>query len=341
MKSKIIEKLSRLTAYADETKRARDHHRDLNDFALAQLGRRRLGRDCPGCGSSSFSEAFRAPIYRFVTCNSCSLVYARDTFTADTFASFYENNEYYQQSWRAAFESLRRRHEAGALHKPAIVDRILSATSERGKLLDIGCGFGEILHFIAPHFESVEGVELNVFTSRAGADLFNLKIHNTDLENAGLSDNSYDCIVLNQVIEHLNSLELFHAATRLLRPGGTLFVSCPYMNSASMKMFSSHHVHVQTMVHVNMFTKEAFARFAEKFQLHLLSAHSDGTLDIQLSDIIGYMSGDKEFCHRFHHVRLLSPLNIALLIAINKLESKTNIVAKLEMGSYIEAVFRK
>ena len=191
-----------------------------------------------------------------------------------------------------------------------------------------------------PYFKSVEGVELNVFTSKVGAELFDIKIHNKDLTKLKLKKSSYDCIILSQVIEHLDNLDLFYEINRILKPGGIVYIGCPYMDSLSMKFLKNKHIHVHSIGHINMFNFSSFQKFSEKYKFKIKSIETDNCLDIWFNDVIGLMY-KKQFIHRFNDIPFLNPINVGFFLFSDWFFDKTKILSKYRLGSYLEVVLEK
>lgn len=102
-----------------------------------------------------------------------------------------------------------------------------------GRLLEIGCGRGEVLAALAPHFDEVVGTELSSVrtqrTQQALAHLPNGRILNEPLENLpNVTKRPFDCIVWADVIEHVvDVIEAMHVLARLSRPGTQLVTVTP------------------------------------------------------------------------------------------------------------------
>ncbi len=102
-----------------------------------------------------------------------------------------------------------------------------------GRLLEIGCGQGEVLAALAPYFDEAVGVELSSVraerTRLALAHLDNVRILSQPLEN--LPDTAvglFDCIVWADVIEHVvDVIAAMRILARLSRPGAQLVTVTP------------------------------------------------------------------------------------------------------------------
>lgn len=98
------------------------------------------------------------------------------------------------------------------------------------RVLDYGCGWGGFSKMLAERGNEVVGIDLDeneIDISRlvwgGGERLSFEAVAITELEDA-----SFDCVVSNEVIEHVhNPGSYLHQINRVLVPGGTLVVSLP------------------------------------------------------------------------------------------------------------------
>lgn len=107
----------------------------------------------------------------------------------------------------------------------AAVRRVLPQLN--GQLLDVGCGempYRDLILAESPDVESYTGLDLPV-SHGVGV--------RPDLEWDGttipLDDESFDCIILTEVLEHCPEPgNVLKEASRVLRPGGMLFLTVPF-----------------------------------------------------------------------------------------------------------------
>lgn len=102
---------------------------------------------------------------------------------------------------------------------------------EGEKILDVGCGVGTFAYQISKKAKHVIGIDLLPTSIEIAKDFFqsdNLEFKVADLFEERFPDNSFDCILFLETIEHVDSpvafLKEFH---RILKPNGCLIVSTP------------------------------------------------------------------------------------------------------------------
>jgi 2-polyprenyl-3-methyl-5-hydroxy-6-metoxy-1,4-benzoquinol methylase len=102
-----------------------------------------------------------------------------------------------------------------------------------GRLLEIGCGGGEVLAALAPHFDTVVGTELSCVRAersrRALSHLHNCTILTESLEGLiSRVDSPFDCIIWADVIEHIvDVIASMHILARLSKIGAQLITVTP------------------------------------------------------------------------------------------------------------------
>jgi 2-polyprenyl-3-methyl-5-hydroxy-6-metoxy-1,4-benzoquinol methylase len=109
----------------------------------------------------------------------------------------------------------------------ALLDQAAKLVGGKGRLLDIGAGRGELVRAAANNGWDVIGIEPSAshaeYAARAGAN-----IKREPLEKCEFQDSSFSVVILAAVLEHLyNPDETIMEISRILRPGGALFVDVP------------------------------------------------------------------------------------------------------------------
>lgn len=114
----------------------------------------------------------------------------------------------------------------------------------RGRVLDLGCGQGYLAGMLHERGLKVVGVDLNAGKIAAARRLHpGIPFLRSDIREVDLPDESFDTVVLAEVLEHVGEevgAEILNRAARLLHPGGRLVVSVPN------REFIPHANHVRT-----------------------------------------------------------------------------------------------
>ncbi|MEK3675532.1 class I SAM-dependent methyltransferase [Paenibacillus sp. FSL R10-2771] len=102
------------------------------------------------------------------------------------------------------------------------------------KVLDAGCGTGYGSLFMSQYAKEVIGIDISQETitwcEEHYSDQKNLKFLQASLENLPFSDSEFDCIVIFEVIEHVDAQiqnMFLKEAKRILKPDGILIMSTP------------------------------------------------------------------------------------------------------------------
>jgi 2-polyprenyl-3-methyl-5-hydroxy-6-metoxy-1,4-benzoquinol methylase len=108
-------------------------------------------------------------------------------------------------------------------------------TAPGGRILDVGCGMGNIWSFIQHHFDSYSGADVVQHAPLPGGNDFHLI--DTATGAISLPDGYADVVLSLETIEHVeNPRSLYRELTRLLKPGGLLVVSTPNQVNLANKL---------------------------------------------------------------------------------------------------------
>jgi len=119
------------------------------------------------------------------------------------------------------------------------------------KVLDAACGEGYGSQLLAAKARKVTGIDISaaaVAHATSRYNLSNLEFLVADCCATPFEDNSFDCIVSFETLEHLeNQEQLLAEFRRLLRPGGFLIISSPDKAIYSDRMGYENPYHVREL----------------------------------------------------------------------------------------------
>jgi SAM-dependent methyltransferase len=129
--------------------------------------------------------------------------------------------------------------------------------SWRGRLLDVGCGAGDLLLRMKNYGWDVEGLEPDPIAAEKLRQR-GIKVTGGVLPNHDLKEGSFDVITASHVIEHVGDpIAFLKACFKLLRPNGRIILATPNADSAGLKKFGKSWVHLDAPRHFVLFTPES------------------------------------------------------------------------------------
>jgi SAM-dependent methyltransferase len=120
-----------------------------------------------------------------------------------------------------------------AMMKPVIVKSadLIECRSEtgRGKVLDIGCGYGFFLQEMKSRGWKVDGIEISQTGREYAVNQWGIEVFSEPTALLQLPENSFDVVTLFYVIEHVpDPLDLMKAVKRVLKPRGFVLMRWPH-----------------------------------------------------------------------------------------------------------------
>jgi SAM-dependent methyltransferase len=130
---------------------------------------------------------------------------------------------------------------------------------EPARLLDLGCWVGFLLAEARARGWEATGIEPSKYASEFAREQLGLDVRTEDLFEAELPDESFDVVVLGDVIEHLvDPGGALDRIARLLAPGGVLAMMLPDAGSRVARVMGRRWWSV-IPTHVQYFTRDSMA----------------------------------------------------------------------------------
>jgi SAM-dependent methyltransferase len=197
------------------------------------------GVGCDLCGHNQFDELHHWPVGDFWnpssipisvwTCAKCELVMLYPVPTAEQLPDEGDwwsprRKDFRRRRWfKERWEKVR----LAMFGDPR--DRIVWATRRTkpsGRLLDVGCGRGELLLPASKTYECV-GLEPSP-TAAEDVRKLGFEVIQATLEDAEIEPGSFDVVTLDSVIEHvLSPVDVLKKINRILAPGGVVVLKTP------------------------------------------------------------------------------------------------------------------
>jgi SAM-dependent methyltransferase len=257
---------------------------------------------CPLCETPGGTPIQREGSFQMVQCPSCQFVYLNPRPTNEALFHFYQHylpdDESSIEAWQRMMQPVFKR----AVH-------LLQKYKGKGRLLDVGAGFGFFLSEMKRRGWEVMGVEISQKGMDYARDVLGVKIYPGPLEKVGFPENYFDAVTAFYVIEHLpNPMAFVKECHRVLKPGGVLLLRYPHTTPIKnlLCLFGIENRLYDLPAHLSDFSPEIIQRCLEKVEFescqHMIGGHTHpnglgkrtaSSLFGNLSEAVFYLSGKK------------------------------------------------
>jgi len=175
---------------------------------------------CIICGDGSLVKRLKPFGGTLVKCTECGLVFRNPRPSYET------TREYYKENYSNIFCEEKIKNYREKIFLPFLLDVIKD--KGRGRLLDVGCGYGVFLNLAKNQGWEVFGVELSIDACQFAQNNLGLNVFCGDLKDAAFPKDHFDIVTLWNVLEHMtNPLEQLLEIKRILRNNSLLFIRLP------------------------------------------------------------------------------------------------------------------
>jgi 2-polyprenyl-3-methyl-5-hydroxy-6-metoxy-1,4-benzoquinol methylase len=254
------------------------------------------GVHCDLCGHNQFTLLHEWPVGNFWNpatipiavwqCKSCELVLLHPVPTA---AELPDNGDWWsakrlgfaRRSW-FKYRWAKLRHSLVGTPRQRLI-RATRKAMPGGRLLDVGCGRGELLLEAKPYYDCV-GLEPSA-RAVAEARASGLTVHEGTFESVEFEPHSFDVIILDAVIEHVTSpTAVLEKINSLLKMNGVVVLTTPKFNGPAYRMHGPDWNGFRHGYHTFLYTGKTLGQFMQKTGFDVLeSPRRDRMLDDQLN----------------------------------------------------------
>lgn len=216
--------------------------------------------DCPFCGGPKHLLLHREDSLQMVRCSSCRFIYLNPRPTSRSLLRFYQDylpeDESSVEAWQRMMQSI--------FQKAA---NLIERYKKRGRLLDVGAGFGFFLSEMRGRGWEVVGVEISRKAMDYAKDVLGLTLHLGPLEKVGFPESDFDVVSGFYVIEHLpDPMAFLKECYRILKPGGLLLLRYPHTTPVKnlLRFFGIENRLYDLPAHLSDFSPEMIQQCLEK-----------------------------------------------------------------------------
>lgn len=177
---------------------------------------------CPLCADRAAKRRHREGDYVMVRCLRCSFVYQNPRPPQQELSKAYQT---YLPEGEEEIEAWGRMVEPVFKTGADLIERHIP----RGRLLDVGTGYGFFLALMQSRGWETMGLEISPTGAQYGRKRWGLSILSQPWEKASFPEGEFDVVTAFYVVEHLpDPVAFFREVHRILRPGGMILVRYPH-----------------------------------------------------------------------------------------------------------------
>ncbi len=221
---------------------------------------------CALCGETRFTLSLRVPdpqragvSFSLVECVACHLVYLNPRPDQASLL-----RDYYGASYCAHQEDTVRDALPDwlKLNRKAVVEKLQS----RGRVLDVGCGRGQVLAELQQSGWEVYGIEPSSHACHMARELLKTDtIWEGDALDAPWPPGSFDVVTFWHVLEHVpDPLKVMKRVREWLKEDGVVVLNCPNYASPTRALFGAHWDLLKVPTHFFHFTPATLRALLEQ-----------------------------------------------------------------------------
>ncbi len=186
------------------------------------------------------AELFAVDPFAARQCRSCGLVFISPRLNEAGRTALYDAPEYFQGKVYSEGEDSDEGGMATALQRTWISGRLALLAEHgvsTGNLVEVGCAYGMFAEAAIAQGFSVSAVEFSADGAEQTRERLGIEVHHGELLTSPHGEASADVLVAWDVLEHVpNPAEFLSRAFEVVRPGGVVAFSLPYVTSLPARM---------------------------------------------------------------------------------------------------------
>lgn len=277
-------------------------------------------RGCVACGSTDAHRLGVKNEFEVVTCAKCNSVYT-------PYSPWYSSASYYSGFYLSEEE----------LSPPEFVNtRLEEITAEfsrfrkNNRLLDIGCGAGNLLAAARKNGWDAQGLDVSPSAVKHVRGL-GFEVYEGELQDAAFPSQNFDVVTAAELLEHLvDPRPLLQEVARILRPGGLFWTTTPHARGLSGRMLGLKWRCIWPPEHLQLFSIRGLTKLLRDAGFRQLRIDTTGGNPIEIFHAMGAVKdAPKTVDQHFDRVTTSYRLNESLM------KSRSRRVFKNTVNSFL------
>ena len=242
---------------------------------------------CDFCGQDKPIKRYEKRGFNIVQCANCGMAYTNPRLKGEKINELYDADYFQGHGFDKSVNYVadvkdHARHKSDFTLNDWDLDSIkqLLRTKKTGKprLLEIGCGTGVFLDKARQHGFEVEGLELSSYAANYVRNM-GIPVRTESIESANDAPNTWDVIVMREVIEHLpHPMESLKTVFSWLKPGGVLFMATGNYDCPERKLKGSDWFYFMPEGHLYYFSNRTMTNYLKKVGFGTVKVTNQGDM---------------------------------------------------------------
>lgn len=215
---------------------------------------------CVFCNNDNFRPFYTIEGWHIERCQECALVQLNPLPDGETLEALYNEGYYENASSSQGYDDYAaQKEEYRATFRREVQD--FSAYFPSGRVLDVGCGFGDFVTAALERGYDAYGVDLSTEATAIGAKENPERVFRGTLDDTPeLDEGSFDLIFCSHTIEHvLDPCAFIATVRRFLKPGGYAVLLTPNIGSALARLSGRRWISFKVPEHITYFSPETIS----------------------------------------------------------------------------------
>ena len=235
---------------------------------------------CSLCESANIQDLYKVKGYNVVKCKDCGFVFVKDEIPKKELVDLYSKTYFHNPAWYQLDKDRYFGYDDYIGDKENIRDKFdkvierIQKYTDKGPLLDIGCGPGLFLELVKERgFTQVKGIDISSYAVDYCMNTLKLDVEKGDLLDFNFGSETFNLITMFDAIEHLqNPKEELTEINRILKENGILAIITPNIDALAARIVKSKWEEIQRLPeHLVFFSKTTIAHILKQTGFTILA----------------------------------------------------------------------